>query len=181
MGCSESFSIGWGQDGHLSEGYVPGMTLIMGIVAVLVWCIWPRIRDLNVASPSGFGMLAGRWTSWLKSHPIRRPTLIEGSTRSISRMPLTLDPRLIISWLNSKGLINVTKPGDYTFSLSSDDGSQLEIDDTLVVDHDGIHPFRPKLGSIRLAKGTHPILIRMFESRRRIASFGMEDPGESVV
>ena len=29
------------------------------------------------------------------------------------------------------GLINITKPGDYTFSLSSDDGSQLEIDDIL--------------------------------------------------
>ena len=62
------------------------------------------------------------------------------------------------------GLINITKPGDYTFSLSSDDGSQLEIDDTLVIDHDGIHPFAPKVGSIRLAEGAHPILIRMFES-----------------
>ncbi|MEC7195732.1 MAG: PA14 domain-containing protein, partial [Planctomycetota bacterium] len=62
------------------------------------------------------------------------------------------------------GLINITKPGDYTFSLSSDDGSQLEIDDTLVIDHDGIHPFGPKVGSIRLAEGAHPILIRMFES-----------------
>ena len=35
VGCSGSFSNGWGQDGHLLEGYVPGMTLIMGIVAVL--------------------------------------------------------------------------------------------------------------------------------------------------
>ena len=62
------------------------------------------------------------------------------------------------------GLIKITKPGEYIFSLSSDDGSQLEIDDTLVVDLDGIHPLQSKEGSIRLASGTHSIRIRMFES-----------------
>lgn len=38
------------------------------------------------------------------------------------------------SW---SGYLIVTKPGDYTFYLSSSDGSQLYIDGALVVDNGG--------------------------------------------
>lgn len=61
------------------------------------------------------------------------------------------------------GLIKITTPGEYIFSLSSDDGSQLQIENTLVIDHDGIHPAQAKQGSVRLVAGMHSILVRMFE------------------
>lgn len=62
------------------------------------------------------------------------------------------------------GLIKITEPGEYAFSLSSDDGSQLQIDDNLLIDLDGVHPVQSKIGSARLGAGTSRLLIRMFES-----------------
>ena len=37
------------------------------------------------------------------------------------------------------GEFYVTDPGDYIFSLDSDDGSKLEIDNQLLIDLDGVH------------------------------------------
>ena len=158
------------------------MTLIMGIVAVL--------GVVHLAEDPGFerGLTLRVWDVGRPMDFLAEiaPDQTPNVDRRVDEVNFThatdfgSPPDYFVVELS--GLINITKPGDYTFSLSSDDGSQLEIDDTLVIDHDGIHPFAPKVGSIRLAEGTHPILIRMFESRRRrIASFGMEDPGEPVV
>src|SRR5690242_14651052 len=38
-----------------------------------------------------------------------------------------------------KATFTVKKEGEYTFTLLSDDGSKLFIDDSLVVDNDGLH------------------------------------------
>jgi hypothetical protein len=45
----------------------------------------------------------------------------------------------------------------------SDDGSQLFIDDRLVVDNDGLHGMVQKAGAIALAKGLHKIKVTFFE------------------
>ena len=50
----------------------------------------------------------------------------------------------------------------YIFSLSSDDGSQLFIDDQLVINNDGLHGLLEKNGRIALSKGKHAILITFF-------------------
>ena len=61
------------------------------------------------------------------------------------------------------GNVTVTVAGVYGFSTTSDDGSQLWIDGTLVVDNDGLH------GSTRveafqfLGAGTHAIEVTFFE------------------
>ena len=62
------------------------------------------------------------------------------------------------------GTLQLDEPGDYAFSLSSDDGSRLWINDVIVVDHDGVHPAQPKIGSIRLNPGGVDIRIEMFEN-----------------
>ncbi len=51
--------------------------------------------------------------------------------------------------------IQIPKPGLYTFYLRSDDGSQLFLDNTLVVDNDGNHGVREIAGSIKLKAGSH--------------------------
>lgn len=90
-----------------------------------------------------------------------------------------------------RGVLAVDTPGIYTFWLLSDDGSKLYIDDTLVIDHDGIHgitqnkgrkdlskntsvsweisgPYMDmgKHGSLELTAGTYPFEIQYFQGPR---------------
>jgi hypothetical protein len=56
--------------------------------------------------------------------------------------------------------------GEITFYLRSDDGSQLRIDGTMVVDDDGLHgaeAFPGKSGKVTLTAGAHAIDVTMFE------------------
>jgi len=62
------------------------------------------------------------------------------------------------------GQIQCKKDGNYTFNISSDDGSQLLIDEQMVVDNDGLHGSGFKSGSVFLEKGEHEIEVRYFEA-----------------
>jgi hypothetical protein len=61
------------------------------------------------------------------------------------------------------------KPGEYDFSLTSDDGSNLYIDGELVVDNDGIHSTRERSGAVRLTRGVHKIRVSYYQG-----------PGDSI-
>ena len=63
-----------------------------------------------------------------------------------------------------EGYINATTNGTYTFSTSSDDGSQLYIDDILVVDNDHKHAAFELTSAINLVRGFHKIQIRYFQA-----------------
>lgn len=63
------------------------------------------------------------------------------------------------------GLIEVDETGSYTFYTYSDDGSQLLINDHLLVDSDGDHSAQYITGTTILEKGLHKIEIRYFEAR----------------
>ena len=90
-----------------------------------------------------------------------------------------------------RGMLAVDTPGRYTFWLLSDDGSKLYIDDTLVIDNDGIHGITRnkgrkelsknawvswhfdghfmdmgKQGSMELTAGTHSFEIQYFQGPR---------------
>ena len=62
--------------------------------------------------------------------------------------------------------LEINIPGVYVFELSSDDGSQLYIDGSLVVDNDGIHPTRSRQGRINLRTGIHAVEIHYFQGPR---------------
>lgn len=62
--------------------------------------------------------------------------------------------------------LEIKTPGIYTFHLYSDDGSQLYIDDALIVNNDGIHPTIGRLGRRRLTTGMHSVEIRYFQGPR---------------
>ena len=62
--------------------------------------------------------------------------------------------------------LRVDIPGIYTFQLYSDDGSQLYINDKLIVDNDGIHATIGQQGGIRLGTGMHPVEIHYFQGPR---------------
>lgn len=61
------------------------------------------------------------------------------------------------------GMLHCSTAGLCTFVLESDDGSTLEIDGTLVIDHDGLHGPTKALGRAALAEGWHRITIRFIE------------------
>lgn len=61
------------------------------------------------------------------------------------------------------GYIDITTPGTYVFALSSDDGSWLYIDDTLVIDNGGYHGTKKVTGAIPLKEGKHKIMIKYFD------------------
>lgn len=60
--------------------------------------------------------------------------------------------------------LTVPDDGDYDFRLTSDDGSELLIDDQVVIDHDGLHGAEPKDGTATLTAGTHDLRVNYFES-----------------
>jgi Ricin-type beta-trefoil lectin domain/PA14 domain len=63
------------------------------------------------------------------------------------------------------GNINIPTAGNYNFRLISDDGSRLRIDDTVVINHDGLHGATPKDGSIQLTTGYHALRIDHLENQ----------------
>lgn len=91
-----------------------------------------------------------------------------------------------------RGVLAVDTPGRHTFWLLSDDGSKLYIDDTVVIDNDGIHGITRnkgqkdlsantkvsweisgydfmdmgKRGSMELTAGTYPFEIQYFQGPR---------------
>ena len=60
--------------------------------------------------------------------------------------------------------IQIKDEGDYTFSLYSNDGSKLFIDNQLIVDIDGLHGFDGQSGKIKLGQGKHEIRIEYFQA-----------------
>ena len=62
-----------------------------------------------------------------------------------------------------EGWVLAPTEGNYTFSLTSDAGSQLFIDGFQVINHDGIHTFSEKTGTVFLKAGQHAVHVNFFE------------------
>jgi mono/diheme cytochrome c family protein len=60
-------------------------------------------------------------------------------------------------------VLKIDREAIYTFTLMSDDGSKLYIDDKLVVDNDGAHAPTTKQNRIRLTRGAHKVTIGFFQ------------------
>jgi len=74
----------------------------------------------------------------------------------------------------------INKPGKYRFTLTSDDGSRLEVDGKLVVDNDGVHQTLTIGGSVVLEAGSHHIHVSYFQGPRDEVALVLEvaAPGE---
>ncbi len=75
----------------------------------------------------------------------------------------------------------IADPGMYTFSLLSDDGAKLYIDDQVIIDNDGVHAPIEKTGAVELAGGLHQIRVSYFQGPKwqvalvlKVASAGRE-------
>ena len=63
-----------------------------------------------------------------------------------------------------RGFLHASRPGRYSFLITSDDGARLFVGDRLVVENDGIHPENTRDGDVELAAGVHPLRIDYFEA-----------------
>jgi hypothetical protein len=88
-----------------------------------------------------------------------------------------------VEWfaIDYTGRFWITDPGTYTFSLLSDDGAKLYIDDELVIDNDGVHAPQEKMSDIELAGGLHRIRVSYFQGPKfqvalvlKVAGLGQE-------
>ena len=78
---------------------------------------------------------------------------------SLSRTKQTREEHVAVVY---QGFIAIEKAGDYTFTVASDDGSRLFINDQLVADNDGDHGVIEKFGTVNLQPGKHQIRIEWF-------------------
>lgn len=99
------------------------------------------------------------------------PMLVAGQTPNVSTVTPTVDLRdADFGGLKDRflavltGWLRVPEGGEYTFRLTSDDGSRLTIADQRVIDHDGLHGSEPRDATLELTEGLHPILIEHFEN-----------------
>jgi len=76
----------------------------------------------------------------------------------------------------------IEKAGAYTFSLLSDDGSKLWIDDMPVIDNDGIHPPLENRADVNLSHGVHSIRVSYFQGPRFQVALQLKvaGPGETL-
>lgn len=92
------------------------------------------------------------------------------------------DPRLRpdsfqIEWTGS---LRIPTSGPWSFFLSSDDGSSLEIDGNLVLDNGGFHPLRERSMTLRLEAGEHRVRVRYQEGSGKAAlRWDWLGPGQS--
>ena len=101
----------------------------------------------------------GEWDA-LPSFESLRP-IQQGTSASFTLTPAQRDDNFAMRFT---GYLDVPADGEYTFYTSSDDGSQLHIDGSLVVDNDGLHASEEASGTISLSAGSHAITVDYFEA-----------------
>jgi hypothetical protein len=63
----------------------------------------------------------------------------------------------------------VDNEADYTFRISSDDGSTVKIDGLTIVDNDAHNTLAEKSGPVHLVKGTHALTVDYYQSTGNVA------------
>lgn len=103
---------------------------------------------------------------YFETSPRRTDDLLESTpTRSAisDQIGLPGDTRSQGFGLRWRGYLDLPADGVYRFALSSDDGSRLYINDTLVIDRDGPQSPGNNVGSAALTRGLHAFELRYFQ------------------
>ena len=102
-------------------------------------------------------------------------------TGSVNNFDISIANRTENFAINFTGYINVPSDGQYTFYLSSDDGSLLYIDGIQLVGNDGLHALIQQSNSIGLKAGLHAVSVGYFNATGdkglQVSYSGPADPG----
>jgi PA14 domain/Dolichyl-phosphate-mannose-protein mannosyltransferase len=66
-----------------------------------------------------------------------------------------------VTW---SGKLVILRGGTYTFSIDSDDGSSVYVDQQLLIDNPGRHETQRKSATIALSRGDHDLFIKYFQA-----------------
>lgn len=66
--------------------------------------------------------------------------------------------------LRFTGNVLAPQTGNYTFHITSDDGSRIYLNDKLLIDNDGLHGMIRKKASIDLSAGSHKLVVTYFDN-----------------
>ena len=66
--------------------------------------------------------------------------------------------------LKFSGFIQIERPGKYTFFITSDDGSRVYVNDTLLINNDRLQGPTEQAGEIDLAAGSHKLDVTYFDN-----------------
>ncbi|WP_324670561.1 PA14 domain-containing protein [Hymenobacter sp. GOD-10R] len=108
----------------------------------------------NTTNGLDYKYYEGYWSSFPDMNSVN--PVKTGVTTSFDLGPRQRDYSYVMQYT---GYITVPTDGRYTFFTGSDDGSELYIGSTQVVDNDGLHEYREQSGTIGLKAGTHAFTV----------------------
>jgi len=116
---------------------------------------------VRAALPAGDGLVGEYFTNpdW-SGAPAFSSLDTEPTTATVMRRWRGSPPeQFSVRWI---GFLTVRRPGSYTFSTTSDDGSQLVLDNAVapLVDNGGVHGPQTRSGTIHLDRGSHLLELR---------------------
>ena len=118
----------------------------------------PSVTVKNAQSGVNYSYYQGNWENLPDFNSLQ--PVASGTINTFDTQPASQDEYFGFKF---SGFIKVPEDGLYKFFLASDDGSQLFIGDTLVVDNDGLHGSKVEMGRLALQAGLHPIKVLFFQ------------------
>lgn len=107
-------------------------------------------------------------------------SLVPVETGVVESFDISLNKREDYFGFLFKGFVEAPVDGLYTFSTTSNSGSQLYIGNELVVNNDSIHVAQSRSGIIALSAGLHEITVLFFEDFfAQTLTVAWSPPGES--
>lgn len=144
---------------------------VFSIVAMLLPCATLHAQQEQNADTREAGATFRIWNIGESMKQI--PELIGGQTPNLDKLVTTFnfadqDFRDLgyedYFAAEGSGFLRITKPGTYAFRLESDDGSTLSVDGKQIISNDGNHGIIAVDGTIELAAGDHPFVLKYFEN-----------------
>ncbi|WP_460985479.1 NPCBM/NEW2 domain-containing protein [Spirosoma fluminis] len=112
----------------------------------------------NTVAGLDYGYYEGNWSTLPNFD-----ALTAQKSGSVGNVDLSVRNRDSQYAIRYKGYISVPADGQYTFYITSDDGSKLLIGSTEVVNNDGLHGEQERTGTIGLKAGKHAITISFLQ------------------
>lgn len=117
------------------------------------------LKDVQGEPNFNYAAFEGRWER-LPNFATMKPF----ATGIVSGLDVGIAKKKNNFGIRFEGYLHLPKDGTFTFKISSDDGSRLYINDTIVVERDGIHPPGDKEGKSTLKAGVHKVTVDYFDA-----------------
>ena len=158
-----------------NNGGVGKDTVQVTVNAAIVIGLLPAVNPANIVNGLDYKYYEGSWSLL----PVFT-NLVPIKSGVTSNFNLSLANRTVQYGFSFTGYVNVPTDGIYKFYTSSDDGSNLYIDNVLTVANDGLHGVIENVGSIGLKAGKH-IITGLFFQQGGGQEFVVSYEGMSII